>query len=443
MKQLFRLGRACCLSLSFWLLGFGAASAQTTDGYSAIQVFPVVVDTASFTQRFNFRNPNAALITIQPTYFPATGTSQATALTCPTFTIGAFGTTTIASLRTMCPGLPPTGGQFGFLHTMISGGGLTTYAGFSRVANPQGNGFSVEAFSARQFTAADSVVNGIRRMAATISSPTFQTNCFLGIINNVDGSSNSNNANIHYTITSSAGAALGAGDQLLAPGKMVRLLDVFAAGGVVGDHDNAQIRFQEQGPDEPGVIAFCTVQDNTSFGADFRIAKQELADDDNAYPGLRTIGPQNNSATSREILVGQDKVGRPFQISAGNSSNTHVVYLDHADYAQCEIINPSTGLRALPNYGLEIRVVADDLVTTDAGGNNSTVIPDPGQGQPTYGYLGDRTQDSFGVQSRTLIEVESNEQNTGAIRPYKLHCRTGSGSTLVDIIRYQEVVDRF
>ena len=42
-----------------------------------------------------------------------------------------------------------------------------------------------------------------------------------------------------------------------------------------------------------------------------------------------------------------------------------------------------------------------------------------------------------------IVEVESNEHNTGVVRPYKLHCFTGSGSTLMDIIRYQEVIDRF
>ena len=33
-------------------------AAQSTDGYHSLQVFPVVVDTASFAQQFNFTTPN-------------------------------------------------------------------------------------------------------------------------------------------------------------------------------------------------------------------------------------------------------------------------------------------------------------------------------------------------------------------------------------------------
>ena len=32
------------------------ALAQSTDGYHAVQVFPIVVDSASFAQRFHFRS---------------------------------------------------------------------------------------------------------------------------------------------------------------------------------------------------------------------------------------------------------------------------------------------------------------------------------------------------------------------------------------------------
>src|SRR3990167_1852941 len=441
MHYLMFSRRAACLCLPLVLLFASSAPAQTTDAYHSIQMFPVVVDTASFTQRFSFRNPNAFPISIQPTYFPAVGTSQATPLICAPGMVAAGKTATITSLRAMCPALA-AGSQFGFLHTTLSGGGYFTYAAFSRVAKPQGNGFSVEAFTAKQFTSADLVVNGIRRMAATPSSPAFQSNCFLGIINNFDPSSNSSNTNIHYTIYDSSVTQIGQGDVELIPGKIVRLLDVFAAGGVVGDVDNAMIKFEEQGPDEPGVMAFCTVQDNTSFGADFRIAKQEVGDAGNAKPGTRIVGPQDNTS-AREILIDQDVLGRPFQLAAGNSSNTHIIYLHHPDFANCELINPATGLRALPNYGLEIRVISTESFTTEAGGDNSVVIPDPDKGQGTIAYLGDKSDNGDGIDGRTIIEVESNEQNTGSIRPYKLHCFTGSGTTLMDLVRYQEVVDRF
>ncbi len=51
--------------------------AQSIDGYHTIQVFPVVVDSTTFTQRFTFRNPNGVAVTIAPSYWLGTGTAQA------------------------------------------------------------------------------------------------------------------------------------------------------------------------------------------------------------------------------------------------------------------------------------------------------------------------------------------------------------------------------
>jgi hypothetical protein len=71
---------------------------------------------------------------------------------------------------------------------------------------------------------------------------------------------------VNYVLYNSAGVQIGSGQQTLVPGKIVRLLDIFAAVGLpTGDYDNAMLKVVENGPDEPGVIAFCTVQDNTSF----------------------------------------------------------------------------------------------------------------------------------------------------------------------------------
>ena len=89
MKTTPTIRLAAGLAIGLGLASSGAV-AQSTDGYHTIQIFPVVVDTASFTQRFNFRNPNDATISVTPKYYPGTGTSQApTALTCPAFNIAA------------------------------------------------------------------------------------------------------------------------------------------------------------------------------------------------------------------------------------------------------------------------------------------------------------------------------------------------------------------
>lgn len=418
-------------------LGSPAANAQTTDGYHSYQVFPVVVDTSSFAQRFVFKNPSQFDITIRPRYFPESTTSQATPLTCPDFVITAFRSVTKTSLREICPALA-AGSQFGFLHTSIAGGGFQLFAGFSRVSNPQGQGFSVETFSAATFTSAEVVVNGIRRLAATPSAPAFQTNCFVGMVNLLD--SEDFLGTVNFKIFSSAGAKIGEGNINTGTGKISRFLDIFSTGlAPAGDYNDAQVRFTYTGPNDPGVIAFCTVQDNTSFGADFRIAKQELSDGVQAFPG-KTLGAQDITA-SRVVLVSEDSLGRPFEIDAGASANTHVLYIRNPDSGFCTIIDPNTGVQALPSYGLEIRAIEGDTEDTTAGGNNSTTVPDAGAGQGNY--FGDKGDGDEGANNRAVLEVESNEQNTGVVRPYKLFCRSGSGMNILDIIRYKEPVDRF
>ena len=424
-----------CLAGSLFLgLGLsGGALAQTTDGYHSIQIFPVVVDTASFTQRFNFRNPNDVQVSITPKYYPAQGTSSGI-LTCPDIVIQGGKTATFTSLRQICPSLA-AGSQFGFLYTSELSPSSLPYAGFSRVANPQGNGFSVEAFPAHTFTSADSVINGLRRRAASGPNPAFQTNCFIGNLNEVTASGPSTTP-VEYTLYNSASTVIGSGTVNLAPGAYVRLLDVFAAGGAaLGDYDDAQMKVVELNNNvdlgEPGIISFCTVQDNTSFGADFRIAKQEVGNGGMAYPG-DSLGAQDNHV-ARETLVDADAVGRAFEIGTGASANTHVIYFRHPDYVQCEVINPSTGLRAVAGYGLEIRLLDPDGVVV-AGGDNITGWSDV--------FLGDKTERNGGANTRYTVEVEDSQVNTGAVRAYKLHCRSGSGHTLGDLLRYKESIGR-
>ena len=427
--------RLCFAGSLFLGLGLsGGALAQTTDGYHSIQIFPVVVDTASFTQRFNFRNPNDVQVSITPKYYPAQGTSSGI-LTCPDIVIQGGKTATFTSLRQICPSLA-AGSQFGFLYTSELSPSSLPYAGFSRVANPQGNGFSVEAFPAHTFTSADSVINGLRRRAASGPNPAFQTNCFIGNLNEVTASGPSTTP-VEYTLYNSASTVIGSGTVNLAPGAYVRLLDVFAAGGAaLGDYDDAQMKVVELNNNvdlgEPGIISFCTVQDNTSFGADFRIAKQEVGNGGMAYPG-DSLGAQDNHV-ARETLVDADAVGRAFEIGTGASANTHVIYFRHPDYVQCEVINPSTGLRAVAGYGLEVRLLDPDGVVV-AGGDNITGWSDV--------FLGDKTERNGGANTRYTVEVEDSQVNTGAVRAYKLHCRSGSGHTLGDLIRYKESIGRF
>ena len=434
MSSLKQIALAAGLGL-LALTGSTTAAAQSTDGFHAIQIFPVVVDSGAFTQRFTFKNADAAnAVVVAASYFPASGSAQAVLQACPDFTIPAGGQKVFASLRAVCPSLA-AGSVFGTLYTYTTTNAVVgntsnyLYSGYSRVSNPSGNGFSVEAFPAHTFTAADTIVTGLRRLAATGSNPAFQTNCFIGSVQELTPGTNYNST-ITYKLYNSANVQIGTGTFNLLPGNLVRLLDVFAAAGApAGDYDDAYLVVGESGNGEPGLMTFCTVQDNSSFGADFRIGKQ-LQGYGTQYSG---IGAQDdhvsrNTTVGYDIrMVGDAGAGRQFSIPAQTVGNTHVVYFRHPDWIQCEIVDPATHVRATAAYGLEMRML-DQNLTILAGGN----------GVQGFGriYLGDKTDRNNGTNARYTIEVEDAETNSTAVRPYQLHCQSGSGHTLGDIVKF-------
>jgi hypothetical protein len=415
------------------------AHAQSTDGYHSIQIFPLVVDSASFAQRFTFRNPDAAELTLAVQYFPGTGTSQATSLACPDVVVPANGQIAIASLRALCPALS-AGTQFGYVYTNDKNATRKhSYAAFSRGSSPAGIGFTVEAFPAHTFTSADGVVTGLRRFATAGGSPGYQSNCFIGKLNNV-GAIAAVNSDVLVTLRDSTGAQIGATTTFsVGPGQITRLLDVFAAvGAPAGNYDEVRATFEESGTGEPGIITYCTVQDNTSFGADFRISKQERGFSQISLqqtPAAQDEHVLRDSLISKDTLMSGLAAPRPFTLAAGaESSNTHVMYFRHPDYVQCELIDPATNVRATAAYGLEMRMIGPDGFGV-AGGNLST-------GWDAV-YLGDKLARNNGSNTRYTIEVETSGVNGAAARPYKLHCISGSGHSDGDIVRYQEAADRF
>ena len=424
MKLTAKLG--CILACLVATLGTAPARAQTTDAYHSIQIFPVVVETASFTQRFIFDNVNSAALTLQPKYFVSVDISPVLmVINCPVINVPAYSTKVVTSLRTMCPTIP-VGSTYGFLYVSEKHPQPIPFAGFSRVSNPAGNGFSVEAFPAHTFTATTMTVAGLRRRAATPGSPGYQTNCFIGNMYEVSPATAPPPTSIFYNVSDSAGQAVSAGASVsLQPGGFTRLLDVFyRVGAPPGDYDDARISFSDNGAGTAAVIAFCTVQDNTSFGADFRIAKQAQL---NYGPNqLRDQHVSRNSFVSSETFNSLLGV-TPFSVAAGTFRNIHVIYFRHPDTIACNLYDPvSPTFAALDiSYGLEMRLVdpAFDIV---AGGNN--VVGFSGV------YLGDKRQRINAANTRYTLEVESAEFNFGA-KPYGIHCQSGSGHTLADIIR--------
>jgi hypothetical protein len=405
--------------------------AQTTDGYHSILVIPVVVDTASFTQRFTVSNPSSTAMNFNVTYFPAVGTSQASPLDCGAYALTAGQSRNFSSLRSLCATLAP-GSQFGFLYLQEPESRSSPFTAYSRVSNPQGNGFSVEAFPASAFEVNTSLVIGVRRLAASGGNPAFQTNCFVGRINNVNVDA-STSLDTPVTVYDSTGNALGSALVPVQPGRITRLLDVFAfVGAAPGDYDNATVRFSHDPLDAAGLVNFCTVQDNTSFGADFRIAK--------SIP-IKNGGDSLYNRDARQsvgiAVSSQDFSAAVFRLLPdGARHNTHVMYFRHPDYVQCELINPATGVRALPEYGLEMRMLEADGVTTLAGGNNQT-----GFGKI---YLGDKKQRNGGANSRYTIDVETTDPTDRALQtPYELRCQSGSGHTFGDMIINNSAEDLF
>jgi hypothetical protein len=405
-------------------------AAQTTDGFHTIQVIPLVVENASFASRFTFRNPGNAALSISATFFPATGVTPSTSLSCGAFAVPAHSDRTFVSLHALCPGLAG-GTQFGLLHLLGSGGASAVFSAYSRVVNPKENGFTVEGFAANEFTSATATVAGLRRRAEAAPLPALQSNCFIGNLADINPLGSPVSTPFLVDAYDATGAHLGQTLQVdLVPGKIVRLLDVFqAVGAPAGDYEDARVAFSEAGPSEPAMVAFCTVQDNTSFGADFRIAKQEVPD------GFDGNGAQDGQA-QRISETSADVLGRAFELTpnSASSSNTHLMYFRHPDYVSCKLLD-AFGADATQAYGLEMRLLAQDASTVIAGG----------AGQVGFGktFLGNKADRNAGANTRYLIQVESNGLNTGGSRPYWLHCESGSGHGYGDLIVYRENANRF
>lgn len=404
------------------------AVAQTTDAYHAIQVLPVVVDTASFSQRFYLHNPSfmqARVVT--PTYYPASGTAQLAPVTCPTINLVDRKPVSFNSLRQMCPGLA-AGSMFGTL--VLSSGNSGSFAVYSRVNNAAGAGFSVEAFPASDFSGAITLVTGLRRSAATPSSPAFQTNCFAGVLGEITPAAIPAATDIKLELRQDD-TVIGSTVVSLLPGKLVRLLDVFAAVGDANhEYDHALAEFTAPLGAPGGLISFCTVQENTGFGADFRIGKQVQGDgaNQNVFDFNRMRDSWVNGTPQFNGLA---LAPAKFEIPPGASANTHAIYFRHPDYVGCSLINTSTGLLAAASYGLEMRLLAysgDPVAFTVLAGGNE-VAGFSGL------YLGDKADRPNSGNLVYFLQVESNGQNEGSNRPYALRCQSGSGHTLGELIQ--------
>jgi hypothetical protein len=246
------------------LLLSSAVVGQTTAGSSATIVVPVVAQTVSFGSEVSVYNPNGATITINPVFYEAQNTVSPGPKACTTLSVGA-NLTKAFTVATQCA--LPAGSNFGLL-VLNESTGTNRFYGYVRTQTPQGIGFSTEGFPIENFNDQLQHAIGLKRVAASAGLPANQTNCFVATLGDAvnyelrlfDGGTNSQ---LGSTLSGT-----------LAAFQQYRYLDVFALAGVAaGDRTNVRAQFTNLTGNKKKLIGFCTVQENTNFSADFRIAK--------------------------------------------------------------------------------------------------------------------------------------------------------------------------
>jgi hypothetical protein len=266
------LQAAIAASLIGGALACAPALAQTAFGSSTTIVFPVVASTATFTTTVTLYNPNGSDVTVGLDYFDARDSDpQKSPLVagqkpCNDVVVPANGSVafTLASQCTL-----GDGPHFGPL-VASDNAGVSQIFGYSRTENNASAGFSIEGFPSEDLTTDTTNVVGLRGSTIVAPPPSHQTNCFVtaqadAITYDMKFFDGATGAQIGSTVS----GALNAFEQ-------IRYLDVFsstvASAPAATDFSNVRAEFTRTS-DDGQMVAFCSVQDNATFGADFRIAK--------------------------------------------------------------------------------------------------------------------------------------------------------------------------
>lgn len=374
------------------------AAAQITTGHGTIVTLPVVVQSGTYSSAIFIHNPNNAAVPIDSYYIGADGSASPGRTNCATINVPA-NTTLQRSLTQLC--MLNAGSNFGRLTMLEADVANRPFSLYSRVESFSGNGFSIEGIPIGNLTGSvgASWVNGLRRQAA---APTYQTNCFIGALNEA--------VTVNWRLETSTGTQLGTTQSAsIGQNQMIRLLDVFTvAGAPAGDHSNVRARFFQSGAGEPGFVAYCTLQNSTSFDADFRIAK----DDSPADQG------QSFTAIGRDGLTFSPNL----TLTSGDD-DVFLAFWKHPDRARCFIGGPNPS-------NLELRVKNPAGVVVGGG----TDFDDTGEFA-----LGERSTVNGGVNGAWRIEVGSALGST--VETYTLTCTTGNGGS--DPIRVGTQPDGF
>jgi len=379
------------------VLCVGRANAQVDAAGTKILI-PVVSSSVSFVSQIVVKDQSGTSpsrsVTMQ--FYEAQTSSTPGLKACTPITLTPFQTKTV-SLAGQCP--LAAGNHHGFvILTDASGTKDKLFYAFTRVENPATNGFTVEGYPIGHIGGGDpdSEVVGVKSKAATATTPQIQTNCFVATLDNP----------VSYSISVDVPNALAVSDTLAAF-QMRRYSDI---GAGAGDFENATVTFTKDDPAQwPNtLIAFCTVQDNTSFNADFRIAKTwEAADPtrnrvncfaasfgagDACTDTLQPSGPTVPDAATKVRLL--TRVYAP-------------------DTVTCSIV----GLQG--KNDLKIRLVRDFPPGTVAAGGTTNSF--------TY-TTGPRSAIGNGFHQTYFIEVDFKDGASAVFPiPFGVQCKSGNG----------------
>jgi hypothetical protein len=392
------------------LLAAAAATtqAQTTAGFGTVLVIPVVAQTGSFNTEVFVRNAGSGDITVNVKYYAAIdivaapGLRPCTALAVPANRTASF------SLATQCT--LGTASTFGMLVLEDAAAEkINAFSAFSRTqavsAATFGNGFSVEAFPAGNFSSANSGVIGTKRLAPVVGGfPGFTTNCFVGALGEA----------VDYQIRlfdEDTGTQIGS-DLIgtLQPYQNRRYSDIIALVGGPATIDNVRVRFMNP-TNGAALVGLCTVQENRYLGADFRIAKAIDADDNRQR---RTICYSQTTCGTLDNLTNINDVAL---------RSVHQTLIAQPDYVKCELVGPRVN-----DLEMRLRGPGDAFSSTVvAGGNNLTSF---------YAFTGHRGEVNNGFVTRWFIDVSFREGgNTTTPIPYGITCHSGNGVTVPWFLR--------
>lgn len=401
------------------LLSAVTVRAQATAGAGSVVVIPLVTHSASFKAEIFVRNDQGTEITLDVLFFdtllaPPPGQRPCNQLVVPA------GQTVSFTLATQCT-FNPLNSHFGMLVLADATGTYKTnfFYAFARSQNPDGIGASVEGFPIGTFSGQNANVIGLKRVAA---APGYDTNCFVGALGEpVDYTLEL----IDSTSTTQIGTTLSGS---LVPFQLVRFLDIFAAAGAApGDYTNVRARFSatDTDPNAPALVGFCTVQEDKTFGADFRVAKSRDAFD---------LRAKRLVCYASDDCINANTVNPTQAITT--QTNVHTAFIVQPDFVKCDLVSPH-----LADLQMRLRV-GDDAVF----GTTVFVPTAPFNANPPYTaggstltgfyiFTGNRSQvgavGHVGEIVRWFIDVQASA--TGLANPgdfpldYGIICTAGNG----------------